>query len=439
MTTGQAPPHDLAAEDALVTSAMLRPEFAAEFAASVRPDHFYSGTNRAIADAIVHLVNDGKPIDLVTVASRLRDAGKLALVGDAGGLARLANEVPVVTNPAEYARTVRKLAHLRRLLLTCHTTAAQCYAAQLDPDAILAEAEREIMAITADAGAGDGGTTSLRDAGLAVHRTLDSERRGVLTGFSRFDEMTAGLQGGELWYLAARPGMGKTAFALEIALRAASQDVGVLFVSLEMSAEALMSRALSSRARVPLQAIRNRRLSDTQRSRLAFTTSEISDLPIRIFDRCASLREVYAQARRTAGAMKRAKLGLVVCDHIGLVLPNTRKPNREQEVAEISRGLKNLAKTLDVPILALCQVGRDVAKGARRPQLQDMRESGSIEQDADGVIALHRPAYYDLDEPDPEIQREAELLILKQRNGAIGSIPLTWDAEYVAFHEPISA
>jgi replicative DNA helicase len=429
---GREPPHDLQAEAAIITSLIASPEGAASLVGTVTPDDFYSGIHRTTFEAIAFLVESGQPCDLVTLSSRLRDVGKLPAVGGAGGLHDLVHDVPTFGNPEAYAKKVRELAQLRRLLFAAQRVEAECYSPTDEPSAIVERAERSILAITETSG--DDTTASLRDAGMAMCRTLQSERRGTTTGFAQLDDLTTGMHGGELFYCAARPGMGKTALGLEIGLRAAESGAGVLFVSLEMASEALMLRAVSARARVPLQDLRHRRTTAAQWSRLTHATSHLAELPFRIYDKPATLKDVYAQARRVASSLKRGKLGLVIVDHVGLVLPSNRAAHREQQVAEISRGLKNMANLLDVPVLALCQVGRDVAKGARRPQLQDLRESGSLEQDADAVIALHRPAYYDRD-ADEQMQRYAELLILKQRNGSLGIVRLDFDAEHVAFTE----
>lgn len=427
---GKQPPHDLQAEAATIARCVAAPEDAASIVALVGPGDFYSGAHRTVFEAITFLVEAGQPCDLVTVSSRLRDVGKLAQVGGNVGLQDLVHDVPTLANPEAYAKKVRELAQLRSLLFTCQRIEGECYSPTDEPRAIVERAERAILALTE--ASGEGAAVSLLDAGKVMARSLEQKLQGTRTGFSELDELTTGMQGGELWYLAARPGMGKTALGLEIGLRVAESGAGVLFASLEMRAEALLQRAVSARARVPLQDIRHRRMTAPQWSRLTSVMSTISTLPFRIYDKPASLRDIYAQARRVASTMKRAKLGLVIVDHVGLVLPATRTTNREQQVSEVSRGLKNMANVLGVPVLALCQVGRDVAKGARRPQLSDLRESGSLEQDADAVLAIHRPAYYDRD-ADEQLQRYAELILLKQRNGALGIAHLDFDGEHVAF------
>ena len=430
---GREPPWDLQAEEATIASCFADPACAASVVALITADDFYSGGNRAFFEAITHLVESGHPVDLVTAASRLRDVGKLGMVDGAGGMSSLVHRASALGNPDTYARKVRELAQLRALLFAVQRIEGECYSPTDEPAAIVARAETSILALTQ--ATDQGGTVSLLESAKAVARSLEQEREGARTGFAELDDLTTGLQSGEVWILAARPGMGKTGLALEIALCVAESGTGVLFASLEMTHEALMMRALSARARVPMQDLRHRRVTPAQWSRITPTASALAALPFRIYDKPASLRDIHAQARRVAATLKRAKLGLIVIDHIGLVRPSVSgRGNREQEVAEVSRGMKNMAKSLGVPILALCQCGRDVAKGARRPQLQDLRESGSIEQDADTVIAIHRPAYYDRD-TDEQMQRYAELIVLKQRNGDLGIVPLDFDGKHVAFSE----
>lgn len=435
---GLIPPHDLRAEEAVIASCMIAPEVAASVVAVLTCDDFYSASNRALFEAIGSLVESGSACDLETVAARLRQVNRMKQVVDGErGMVALSDRVAAIGNPLDYARTVAELARRRQLILAAQRVAADAYTSKDDLSVLMARSEKAIGVATE--AAGGAGSDSLLAAGLELARTLEANVQGTPTGYAQIDQMTTGMQPAEMWVLAARTGMGKTALSNGIGIRVAESGKGVLFVSLEMRTTALMMRIVSARARIPLQDLRHNRLTDAQHSRLQAALSSLGDLPFWIYDKPgATLRDIYTEAQRVASTVKRAKLGLVIVDHLGLVTPATRGGNREAEVSAISRGLKVMAGKLNVPILALVQVGREVAKGARRPELHDLRESGAIEQDADCVIGLHRPSYYEANKGrdcDEQMRRYAEAIVLKQRQGETGIAQLDFDGQFVAFDD----
>ena len=428
---GRLPAHDLVAEASVLAACMLDPEKAPALLAIASPSDFYSGSHQAVAQAVNDLLEAARPTDMTAVAMRLREAGQLQAVGGASFLVDMCNAVPAIGNPVHYAGTVRELATLRRLGETLHQLLAETYEPMSDVGAFFGRVDAAISDITRRRS--DTGVVGALDAAKSVARTLaDAPPESVKTGFRSLDQATMGLEPGSLYILAARPGMGKTALAMQIATIAAFAGHEVLVVSMEMPANQLMRRMVCTRSEVPMQAVRDRQMSPMQWSRFSMAASELAQLPIKFAARTGqTLLDVKAHVREH-------KPALVVVDHIGLLRPAAgsqgSKRSREQEVAEFSRGLKALALEHRIPVMALCQVNRDVAKGARRPALSDLRESGAIEQDADGVWFVHRPGYYD-PKASPEVARQAEIVIAKQRDGETPILPMVWDGATASFSE----
>jgi replicative DNA helicase len=423
---GKQPPHDPYAEAASLTACMLTPEHAANVLSIARPTDFFWAGHRAIAECIAEIVERGDAPDMTAVGLRLNQTGKAKMLGGVGFLAEMAEQIPAITNPDRFAARVRDLSRLRDVALRLRSALAEAYEPIDDVNAFLARTDASIGEVTRATGTVRA-TTSMT-ATKAVIAALGTERHGhISTGFSKLDRMTTGFEPQALYVLGGRPGMGKTAIAIQYAVTAAKAGYRVLFVSLEMSHGELMARALSSESGVPLQNLRERRLSPTMWSRLTQAASQIGPLPLVIADAPGqSVLDVRGTARK-----ERAQL--VIVDHLGLLkAPASKSKTREQEVAEFSRGMKAMAKELNIPVLALAQVNREVAKSGARPSISNLRESGAIEQDADDVWFVHRPGYYKPRATDEE-KREGELIVAKQRNGPTGIVQLVWDAEHTRF------
>jgi replicative DNA helicase len=395
-----------------------------------------------IYELIQELGDKTKPIDFVSLKQGLKDRNQLEEIGGPEYLNELYTFVPTAANAGYYIEIVREKYVLRRLILTCNRLATQCYDQQEEIEPLLDEAEREIFAIT-----GDHVKTEIVETKELVMQAIEQietlyENRGSVTGlptgFIELDRMTSGLHPAEMVVIAARPSMGKTALAMNIAEYVAidiQKPVGVF--SLEMSSQQLVQRLLCSRARVNLQRVRNGFLSERDFPNLMAAAAKLAAAKLFIDDTPGlTISELRAKSRRLKSAHD---LQLIVIDYLQLLRSPTRRAqdNRQLEIAEISGGIKALAKELDLPIIVIAQLNRQPdtrAKEGGRPRLSDLRESGSIEQDADVVGLLVRPEYYETDdEGRQEKAGEAELIIAKQRNGPTGDVPLTFLKEYTRF------
>jgi replicative DNA helicase len=426
---GKQPAHDAGAEAALLAACMLSPERAPTILALASPEDFYGGAHRAIARAIADLLEVGTEPDMVAVHSRLNATGKAPMAGGMGGLADLVESVPAIANVETYATTVRDLATVRRLGEALHRLLAECYGPLPDVGAFLANVDATIGEVVRTK-VRTGAVTALEATKDVARELTTAPEATVTTGYASLDKVTRGFERGAFYVLAARTGMGKTAMATTMAVAAASTGAPVLFVSLEMSRQQLMRRMVCQRAGIPLTALRNREMTPRQWSLFTQASSDLAQMPLSISDRPGqSLLDVKALVRQV-------KPALLVVDHIGLLKSANQsgKQNRTQEVGAFSRGLKVLAMGEGLPVMALCQVGRDVAKGARRPLVSDLRESGDIEQDADGIWLIHRPGYYD-PKASPEVRAQAELIVGKQRDGETPILPMRWVPELPAFEE----
>lgn len=401
---------------------------------------FYREGNRRLFRTMVRLWERGEIIDPVTLTEELKNAGDLDAIGGTAFLAQLLDAVPTAANIEYHARIVREKAVLRRLIETATGIIQQTYESQGDVEELLDRAEQEIFQIaqTQDRK----GFVWIKEILWPTFEKIEqlqnntSSVTGVPTGFPDLDEMTAGFQPGDLIIVAARPSMGKTAFTLNIAQHAAiAAQKPVAVFSLEMSKESLVQRILCAEGRVDASRLRRGRLLDDEYARLATAAGYLNTAPIYIDDTPAiSVLETRAKARRLKA--DRPDLAMVIVDYLQLMQGPARSENRQQEVSEISRGLKALAKELNVPVVALSQLSRAVeSRPDKRPMMSDLRESGAIEQDADVIMFLYRPEYYygPVDKDGNNLEGRAELIIGKQRNGATGKVDLVFLKEYTRF------
>ena len=436
-TIQRLPPQNIEAEQCVLGSILLQPESAMPKAVeTVSAEDFYRPEHRLIFAAMLHLFEKGAPQDLITVTNVLKDENNLEKMGGPAYLASLTDIVPVAANILYYARIVREKSILRRLISTSTEIASRCYEEQDDIDRLLDETEQHIFEIAqAKSSQTVHSINSVINAAFKEVQKL-SERKelitGVPTGFEEFDRKTAGLQPADLIIIAARPSMGKTALAMNMVQNAAllfKTSVGVF--SLEMSKEQLGMRMLCSISKVDSQRIRTGHIHENDWPKLARAVGMLSDARIYIDDTPSlSVLELRAKARRLK---TEHNLGLVVVDYLQLMRGHSSTERREQEISEISRSLKAMAKELHIPVIALSQLNRSLeSRGDKRPQLSDLRESGAIEQDADVICFIYRDEVYNKSEANPK-RGTAELIIGKQRNGPTGTIELAFLSEFTTF------
>jgi len=402
----------------------------------LRTEDFFSDHHRRIFDGMVQLFEAGKAIDLLTLTDELRRKGELESAGGTAYLASLVDGVPRISNVPHYARIVKEKSLMRHLVHTAHSIEQRALEAELGADEMLDTAESEIFRLAEDRIRQ--GFVSVKELVQTSYARIDklmSEGRavtGLATGYHALDEMTSGLQASDLIILAARPSMGKTALALNIAENVATAEGRVALFSLEMSKEALLMRLLSSHARVDSHKFRTGHLNIEDREKMSHSLNELARSTVWIDDSSSStVVEMGAKARR----LKSDKgLDLVIVDYLQLMTARGRFGNRNEEVSSISRGLKAMAKELAVPVLVLSQLTRAPERDERRPQLADLRESGAIEQDADIVVFINRPGFYKPDAPDEERNR-AEIIIAKQRNGPTGVLKFVFLHTYTRFEQ----
>ncbi|HVT27326.1 MAG TPA: replicative DNA helicase [Lacipirellulaceae bacterium] len=435
------PPRSIEAERAVIGSLLLLPEACDEVALLIRPDDFYDGAHRIIFNHMLALHDGGQQIDPTLLSQRLKDTGQYESVGGAAFLLELSQEVATAAHAEYYARIVRDKAVLRALIHASTDIIHESYETGVDAREMLSRAEERVFRILDTKG-----DTKVRPVREILHESLariDARMQhehaygGLETGFIDYDDLTGGLHDSELVILAARPSMGKTALALNIAEHIAIDERGpakpVLIVSLEMSALELGDRLLCSRARVNSHRLRNGQVGADESRRLIQTATDVSRAPLYIDDSPSrNMTEIAATARR----LKRQEgLSLIVIDYLQLIEPDNPRDPRQEQVARISRRLKGLARELSVPVLCLAQLNRQVeATRDSKPQLSHLRESGAIEQDADVVVFVHRDEFYQSNEEDRErVKGQADLLIRKQRNGPTGDIKLTWLHEFTRF------
>lgn len=434
----RVPPQNLEAEQSVLGAVLLENEAINPAIEILAADDFYRESHRAIFNAMVELSDRSQPIDAITLSDTLRGRGLLETVGGPAYIAELAATVPTAANVAYYARIVREKAVLRRLVSIATDIASAAYEAPRDVDEFLDRAEHRIFEISERRIRPS--LHTMRDLARDSITLLEQlyERKelvtGVPTGFTDLDRITAGLQPSDLVIIAARPSMGKTALALNIAAYAAlgaGARYGVAFFSLEMSKEQLVLRLLCSEARVDSAKARAGYLGERDLPKLAQAAARLSEAPIFVDDSSdITPLQLKAKCRRLARDPA-SRLGLIVVDYLQLMRPQKTSDSRAQEIAEISRSLKALAKELKVPVVALSQLNRQVEmRSDRRPILADLRESGAIEQDADVIAFIYRDELYHRDSKEPGV---AEVIIAKQRNGPTDTLKLTYLTQYTRF------
>jgi replicative DNA helicase len=432
----KVPPQNLEAERAVLGAIMMDNETVYTVMEILEPSAFYQPSHRLIFSTMLDLSERGEPIDIVTLVDRLRSTGSLDKAGGPDYIPTLADEVPTSAGVANYAKIVKEKATLRNLIETSTEIVQDCFDAPGDVDQLLDEAERRIFAISEERIRS--GFLSMKEIVKSSFKTIESlyEKKehitGVPTGFADIDELTSGFQSSDLIIIAGRPSMGKTAFCLNIAQYASmKKKLTVAVFSLEMAKEQLVMRMLCSEARIDAHRLRSGFLGQTDWPKLSTAAGRLADASIYIDDTPAiSSMEMRAKTRR----LKADKgLDLVIVDYLQLMSGRSRSDSREQEISEISRSLKSLAKELGVPVVALSQLNRGVeSRMDKRPILADLRESGAIEQDADVIIFIYRDEVYNKESMEKGI---AEIIVGKQRNGPVGTRKLTWLDKYTRFED----
>jgi replicative DNA helicase len=432
----KVPPQNLEAERAVLGAILMDNDSIYAVMEILEPSAFYQPSHRLIFSTMIELSERGEPIDIVTLGERLRSAGNLDKAGGPDYIPTLADEVPTSAGVANYAKIVKEKAVLRTLIEASTNIVQDCFNAPGDVDVLLDDAERRIFAISEQRIRS--GFLSMKEIVKSSFKTIESlyEKKehitGVPSGFGDIDELTSGFQPADLVIIAGRPSMGKTAFCLNIAQYASMhKEMTVAVFSLEMAKEQLVMRMLCSEARIDAHRLRSGFLGQTDWPKLSTAAGRLADASIYIDDTPAiSSMEMRAKTRR----LKADKgLDLVIVDYLQLMSGRSRSDNREQEISEISRSLKALAKELGVPVLALSQLNRGVENRMdKRPILADLRESGAIEQDADVIIFIYRDEVYNKDSMEKGI---AEIIIGKQRNGPVGTKKLTWLDKYTRFED----
>jgi len=439
--TYRLPPHNLVAEESLLSAILIDNTMLSDVLEVLVPEDFYKTAHQKIFSAVIDLFNRDEPVDLVTLANLLNEQGRLEKIGGATYLARLVDTAPMAVNARHYANIVQGKASLRRMIEKANAITKQCFEDRGDVDAVIDFAETAIFELSENRS-----RQSYYPLSKMVDSNIDAlvERQGnksmitgVPTGFTLFDHKTSGLQKSDLIILAARPGMGKTAFALNIARHAALQaDIPAVVFSLEMSKEQLSMRMLSSEARLDSTRLRSGFISQDDWMKITEAAGNLSNAPIFIDDSpVLTAMEIRAKARR----LKLDKnIGLIIIDYLQLMQGRRSAERRDLEISEISRAMKALAKELNIPVVALSQLNRMLEQRSdKRPQLSDLRESGALEQDADVVAFIYRDEIYNKDENNPN-KGKAEIIISKQRNGPTGTVPLVFLNTYTRFENPAS-
>ncbi len=434
----RVPPHDAEAEAALLGAILLDPDVATEVGGFLLPDHFYILAHRHVYEACIALEEKGVAIDVVTVKDELRRKKTFDEAGGAETLIRLMESVPSAAGARHHAEIVRERARLRSLIRASQSILTDCYGSPEDVAVVVDQAEQRIFDVSRTEESDTGSIHDLIEE--TIHKIEERQARGsgsltgLDTGFIDLNEQLDGLHKGNLVIVAARPSMGKTSFAMNIAARSAMKTKkAILVFSLEVPKEQVVENVLCSTARVNAHRLRRGEL-DQERDwpRLLQAANDLMEVPILIDDTPGlSGMAMRAKARRVAA---RYDLGLIVVDYLQLMTyPGSE--SRQHEITMISQSLKTMARQLEVPVMALSQLNRAVdAREDHRPRMSDLRESGSIEQDADVIIFLYREAYYK--ELPPDREPEAEVIVAKHRNGPTGTIKLHFFSQYLSFEDP---
>ncbi|AVX21861.1 primary replicative DNA helicase [Carboxydocella sporoproducens DSM 16521] len=430
----RVPPHNLDAEQSVLGSMLLDQEAVFKAMEIIRAEDFYRDAHRLIFEAICDLADRSEPVDIITVAEELRQRGQLDKVGGAAYIATLSGIVPTAANVEYYARIIREKSLLRALISAATRIAQLGYEGEAEAEEILMQAEKMIYDLSQRKASRTFAT--MHEILMETFDRIEylyqnkGDVTGVPTGFIDLDRLTSGLQPSDLIIVAARPAMGKTSFCLNIAQHAAIKaGIPVAIFSLEMSREQLVQRMLCSEAMVDQHRLRTGQLTEQDWPRLVRAVGPMAQAPIFIDDTVGiSVLEMRAKCRRLKAEHG---LGLVIIDYLQLMQGSRRSESRQQEISEISRALKGLARELNVPVIALSQLSRAVEQTHdKRPNLSHLRESGAIEQDADIVSFIYREEYYN---PDTEKKGIAEIIIAKHRNGPVGSVELGFLNEFTKF------
>ena len=433
----RVPPQNIEAEQAVLGAMLIKKEAIVEVQEILQPDDFYREAHRIVYEAMVQLQNNDEAVDLVTLTEQLRKSEQLDKIGGLAFITQLANAVPTAANVVYHAKIVKEKAELRSLINAATAIASAAYEDNTDVENIMDDAEKKILAV---ANRQNGG--AFESMKSIVMRTFERinvlyESKGGLTGissgFKDLDKLTAGLQKSDLILVAARPSMGKTAFTLNIASYVGTHGGKVAFFSLEMSKEQLMQRMLCAEGGIDATKLRTGQLDTQEWNKLVHVADTLSRAPIYIDDTAGiTVMELRSKARRLKAEHG---LDLIIIDYLQLMQgrPSKNGDNRQQEISEISRSLKALARELDVPVIALSQLSRSVeSRQIKKPMLSDLRESGSLEQDADIVMFLYREDYYDKDTENKNI---TDIIVAKHRNGPVDTISLFFQKEYTKFRD----
>ncbi|MCP3032169.1 replicative DNA helicase [Halobacillus sp. A1] len=431
----RTPPHNIEAEQAVLGAVFLEPEAMSTAAEYLLPEDFYRASHERIFEVMLNLTDRGDPIDLVTVTTALSNNKVLEEVGGVSYLSDIANSVPTAANISYYTKIVSEKSTLRGLIRTATNIVTSGFAEEENIEDVLNSAEKEILEVSQrkDSSA----FKNIKDVLIDVYDNIemlhnsDGNVNGIPTGYRDLDHITSGFQRNDLIIIAARPSMGKTAFALNIAQNVAvNSDENVAIFSLEMGADQLVSRMLCAEGNIDAQRLRTGSMEAEDWNKLTMAMGSLSNAGIFIDDtpgiRVSEIRSKCRRLKQEHG------LGMILIDYLQLIQGSANsKENRQQEVSEISRSLKGLARELNVPLIALSQLSRGVeSRQDKRPMMSDLRESGSIEQDADIVGFLYRDDYYD---QESENQNIIEIIISKQRNGPVGNVELAFVKEYNKF------
>ena len=430
----KVPPQNIDAEQSVLGALFVERDALYRVARFLKAEDFYLESHRLIYKSFLDLDEAGVPPDMVTITDALRQQGNLDKVGGATYVASLAALVPTAANVEHYARIIEEKSLLRSLISMATRIAGMGYEGGEEAEKLIDEAENMLLQLSSRRSSS--GFSPIERILVEIFKVIEDRYRnkgktsGILTGFNDLDRLLCGLQPGDLIIVAGRPAMGKTSFGMTVAHQAAVQNgVPTAVFSLEMAKAQLVQRVLCAEAMVDMQRVRSGYLTDMDWNKLAESAAKLTRTPLFIDDSPGlSVRQVRAKARR----LKAEKgLGLIVIDYLQLMQGSSRTENRQQEIADISRSLKAMAKDLEVPVMALAQLSRSVEqRDKKRPIMSDLRESGSLEQDADVVMFIYREEYY---KPDTEKKAIAEIIVAKQRNGPTGSVELAFLKEYTRF------